>query len=151
MMGVIDMKIAIGSDHAAFELKERIVEHLKKSEVEVIDCGTYSIESVDYPDYAKKVAEKVVKKECDYGILLCGTGIGMSIAANKVKGIRAALCLFPDMATYARRHNNANILVLPGRLMGIELAKWTVDAFLAAEFEGGRHERRVKKIEELEE
>ncbi|QIV78493.1 ribose 5-phosphate isomerase B [Fervidobacterium pennivorans subsp. carthaginiensis] len=144
------MKIAIGSDHAAFELKERVKEYLRKADIEVIDCGTYSIESVDYPDYAKKVAEKVTSKECDFGILMCGTGIGMSIAANKIKGVRAALCLFPEMAAYARKHNDANILVLPGRLMGIELAKWTVDAFLNSSFEGGRHERRVKKIEELE-
>lgn len=144
------MKIAIGSDHAAFELKERVKEYLQKKGIEVLDCGTYSIESVDYPDYAKKVCEKVVSKECDFGILMCGTGIGMSIAANKFKGIRAALCLFPDMAHYARRHNDANVLVLPGRLMGTELAKWTVDAFLNTSFEGGRHERRVKKIEELE-
>lgn len=145
------MKIAIGSDHAAFELKEKLKEYLINKGLEVTDCGTYSIESVDYPDYAKKVSEKLIKKECDFGILMCGTGIGMSIAANKIKGIRAALCLFPDMAAYARKHNNANVLVLPGRLMGIELAKWTVDAFLSSSFEGGRHERRVKKIEELEE
>lgn len=144
------MKIAIGSDHAAFDLKEKVKEYLLKKGIEVLDCGTYSIESVDYPDYAKKVCEKVVSKECDFGILMCGTGIGMSIAANKFKGIRAALCLFPEMAHYARRHNDANVLVLPGRLMGTELAKWTVDAFLNANFEGGRHERRVKKIEELE-
>lgn len=145
------MKIAIGSDHAAFELKEKVKEYLMNKGIVVIDCGTYSIESVDYPDYAKKVSEKLHSKECNFGILMCGTGIGMSIAANKIKGIRAALCLFPDMATYARKHNDANVLVLPGRLMGIELAKWTVDAFLNSSFEGGRHERRVKKIEELEE
>ncbi|MGC8820206.1 MAG: ribose 5-phosphate isomerase B [Fervidobacterium sp.] len=145
------MRIAIGSDHAAYELKERVKEYLSGKGIEVVDCGTYSIESVDYPDYAKKVGDKVKSGECDFGILMCGTGIGMSIAANKIRGIRAALCLFPDMATYARRHNNANVLVLPGRLMGIELAKWTVDAFLNSAFEGGRHERRVKKIEEIEE
>lgn len=145
------MKIAIGSDHAAFELKERLVGYLLKKGIEVINCGAYSIESTDYPDYAKKVSEKVVSKECDFGILLCGTGIGMSIAANKIKGIRAALCMFPDMALYARKHNDANVLVLAGRLMGVELAEWTVDAFLSTGFEGGRHERRVKKIEELEE
>lgn len=144
------MKIAIGSDHAAFELKEKVKEYLTNKGIEIVDCGTYSIESVDYPDYAKKVAEKITSKDCELGILLCGTGIGMSIAANKIKGIRAALCLFPDMASYARRHNNANILVLPGRLMGIELAKWTVEAFLNSAFEGGRHERRIKKIEEIE-
>lgn len=144
------MKIAIGSDHAAFELKERVKEYLQKKGIDVMDCGTYSIESVDYPDFAKKVCEKVASKECEFGILMCGTGIGMSIAANKIRGIRAALCVFPDMASLARRHNDANVLVLPGRLMGAELAKWTVDAFLSAEFEGGRHERRVKKIEELE-
>lgn len=144
------MRIAIGSDHAAFEMKEKIVEYLQKKNIEVINCGTHSIESVDYPDYAKKVSKKIVEKECDLGILLCGTGIGMSIAANKIKGIRAALCMFPDMAVYARKHNNANVLVLAGRLTGIELAKWIVDAFLNTDFEGGRHERRVRKIEELE-
>jgi len=143
------MKIAIGSDHAGFELKEYIKEYLKEKGIVVVDVGTYSEERVDYPDYAKKVCDEV-RNGSSFGVLICGTGIGMSIAANKCKGIRAALCLYPDMARLAREQNNANVLVLAGRLMGRELAKWTVDAFLSAEFEGGRHERRVKKLEEIE-
>ncbi len=144
------MRIAIGSDHAGYELKESVKEYLSSKGIEVIDVGTHSTERVDYPDYAKKVCEKVRGKEADFGILICGTGLGMSIAANKCKGIRAALCLFPDMARLAREHNDANVLVMAGRLMGKELANWTVDAFLSAEFQGGRHERRVKKLEEIE-
>lgn len=144
------MRIAIGSDHAGYELKESVKEHLSSKGIEVIDVGTHSTERVDYPDYARKVCEKVRSKEADFGILICGTGLGMSIAANKCRGIRAALCLFPDMARLAREHNDANVLVMAGRLMGKELANWTVDAFLSAEFQGGRHERRVKKLEEIE-
>ncbi len=143
------MRIAIGSDHAGFELKESVKEHLKEKGIEVTDVGTHSKERVDYPDYAK-VCERVRSGNADFGILICGTGLGMSIAANKCRGIRAALCLFPDMARLAREHNNANVLVMAGRLMGKELANWTVDAFLSAEFQGGRHERRVKKLEEIE-
>jgi ribose 5-phosphate isomerase B len=143
------VKIAIGSDHAGYELKESVKEFLKSKRIDVIDVGTHSTERVDYPDYAKLVCEKVRGKEVDFGILICGTGLGMSIAANKFKGIRAALCLFPDMARLAREHNNANVLVLAGRLMGKELANWTVEVFLNAEFQGGRHQRRIEKLEEL--
>ncbi|MCD6450719.1 MAG: ribose 5-phosphate isomerase B [Thermotogaceae bacterium] len=143
------MKVAIGSDHAGFELKEYIKRYLKEKNIEVLDVGTHSEESVDYPDFAKKVCEEV-RNGADFGILICGTGLGMSIAANKCRRIRAALCLYPDMARLARQHNNANVLVMAGRLMGKELAGWTVDAFLSAEFEGGRHERRIKKLEEIE-
>ncbi len=143
------MKIAIGSDHAGYELKESVKEYLKSKGIEVVDVGTHSEDRVDYPDYAKKVCDEV-RGGADFGILICGTGLGMSIAANKCKGIRAALCLYPDMARLAREHNNANVLVMAGRLMGKELANWTVDAFLRAEFQGGRHERRVKKLEEIE-
>ncbi len=143
------MRIAIGSDHAGYELKESVKEYLKSKGIEVLDVGTYSEERVDYPDYAKKVCGEV-RNGVDFGILICGTGLGMSIAANKCKGIRAALCLYPDMARLAREHNNANVLVMAGRLMGKELANWTVDAFLNARFQGGRHERRVKKLEEIE-
>ncbi|MBB6061849.1 ribose 5-phosphate isomerase B [Thermosipho japonicus] len=145
------MKIAIGSDHAGFELKNRLVDYLSKKGIEIIDVGTNSTESVDYPDYAKEVGKFVVNKDADFGILICGTGIGMSIAANKIKGIRAALCMIPEMGKLARNHNNANILVLPGRLIGFELATWIVEEFLNADFEGGRHERRINKIAELEE
>ncbi len=144
------MKVAIGSDHAGYELKESVKGYLSSKGVEVLDIGTYSEEKVDYPDYAKKVCEKLRSGEANLGILICGTGLGMSIAANKCRGIRAALCLYPDMARLAREHNNANVLVMAGRLMGKELANWTVDAFLNSYFQGGRHERRVKKLEEIE-
>lgn len=143
------MRVAVGSDHAGFELKEFIKEYLESKGIDVVDVGTHSEERVDYPDFAKKVCEEV-RKGADFGVLICGTGIGMSIAANKCKGIRAALCLYPEMARLARRHNNANVLVMAGRLMGKELAKWTIEAFMESEFEGGRHERRIRKLEEIE-
>ncbi|MBO8160556.1 MAG: ribose 5-phosphate isomerase B [Thermosipho sp. (in: Bacteria)] len=145
------MKFAIGSDHAGFELKEKLKKYLTSKNIEVIDVGTNSTESVDYPDFAEKVGKLINNKEVDFGILICGTGIGMSIAANKIKGIRAALCTIPEMAALSRKHNNANVLVLPGRLIGYELATWIFDAFINATFEGGRHERRVNKIKALEE
>ncbi len=144
------MKIAIGSDHAGFELKEFIKEVLKEKGIDFVDVGTHSQESVDYPDFAKKVCDEVSSGRARFGILICGTGIGMSISANKCKGIRAALCLYPDMARLSRAHNDANVLVMAGRLMGKELAKWTLEAFLETDFEGGRHERRLKKIEKIE-
>ncbi|HOO74231.1 MAG TPA: ribose 5-phosphate isomerase B [Tepiditoga sp.] len=145
------MKISIASDHAAFEMKEFLKEYLIESGYEVTDYGTNSDESVDYPDYAEKLGKSVASSETDYGVLLCGTGIGASIAANKIKGIRAALCLYPQMAELARQHNNANVVVLGGRLMGKDICKWTVDKFLNTDFEGGRHQRRVDKITKLEE
>ncbi|KAF2955906.1 ribose 5-phosphate isomerase B [Marinitoga sp. 38H-ov] len=145
------MKISIGSDHAAFSMKEHIKKYLEKKGIEVIDEGPYNNDRVDYPIYAKKVADRIVNKEADFGILMCGTGLGMSIAANKVKGIRAALAYYPKMAELARQHNNANILVLGGRTMGFELAEWTVDTFLKTSFEGGRHENRLNLISEMEE
>ncbi len=144
------MKFAIGSDHAAFALKEHVKKYLKSKGFEVVDKGTDSEESVDYPIYARRVSEAVANAEVDFGILMCGTGLGMSIAANKVKGVRAALCLYPTMAKYARMHNDANILVMAGRLMGPTLAEETVDTFLATNFEGGRHQRRLDEIKELE-
>ncbi|MCD6102806.1 MAG: ribose 5-phosphate isomerase B [Thermotogaceae bacterium] len=144
------MRISIGTDHAGFRVKEAIKSFLMQKGYKVIDNGTYSEDSVDYPDFAKKVAQDILNNEADYGILLCGTGIGMSIAANKFKGIKAALCLLPKMASLSKMHNDANVLVLPGRLIGIDLALWIVEAFLESEFEGGRHEERVKKIEEFE-
>jgi len=143
------MKIAIASDHAGYDMKEQIKNYLLEKKFDIIDLGTNSNVSVDYPDYAKKLGEKVTKGEVDFGIGICGTGIGMSIAVNKVKGIRGALCLYPLMAEYARKHNDANVLVLAGRLMGIDLAIWTVDKFLSTDFEGGRHKRRVDKIDEI--
>lgn len=145
------MKIALGSDHAGFRLKEALKGFLVSKNFKVLDEGTYSEDAVDYPDFAKKVAGDIKNKNADFGILICGTGIGMSIAANRIKGIRAALCLFPEMAKFARLHNNANVLVLPGRFISSELAQWITEVFLNEKFEGGRHERRVKKIEEMEE
>lgn len=144
------MKIALGSDHAGFKLKEALKGFLISRDFKVLDEGTYSEDSVDYPDFAKKVANDIKSKNADFGILVCGTGIGMSIAANRIKGIRAALCLFPEMARLARLHNDANVLVLPGRLISSELAQWITEVFLSERFEGGRHEKRVKKIEEMD-
>jgi ribose 5-phosphate isomerase B len=145
------MKVAIGSDHAGYDMKENIKKYLISQNVEVIDCGTHSDSSVDYPDYAKAVCTKILDKETTLGILVCGTGIGMSIAANKIHGIRAALCLYPTMAELSRKHNNANILVLGGRIMGTDIARWTVDAFIRTSFDGGRHQNRLDKIERMEE
>ncbi len=145
------MKIAIGSDHAGFDLKEIIKNHLQEKDIDIIDVGTHTKESVDYPVFGEKVAETVQKREADFGIVICGTGIGISISANKVKGIRAALCTNEYMARMARRHNDANVLALGARVLGTDLALSIVDTFLSTEFEGGRHERRVHLIEKIEE
>ena len=144
------MKIALGSDHAGLPLKNDIIKHLEGKGIEIKDFGTYTEESCDYPDYAQKVAEKVAAKEFDFGILVCGTGIGISIAANKVKGVRAALCSDTFSAHACREHNNANILALGQRVVGLGLALDIVDNFLNAKFEGGRHEKRVNKMMEIE-
>ncbi|MCR1935593.1 ribose 5-phosphate isomerase B [Clostridium tepidum] len=144
------MKIALGSDHAGLPLKNEIIKHLKDKGIEIEDFGTYTEESCDYPDYAKKVAEKVAENEFDFGILVCGTGIGISIAANKVKGIRAALCSDTFSAHACREHNNANILALGQRVVGVGLALDIVDTFLNAKFQGGRHEKRINKMMEIE-
>lgn len=146
------MKLVIGSDHGAVELKEEIKDLLKAefSDVEVEDMGAFGKESVDYPDIAEKVCTPVAKGEADRGIVLCGTGIGISIAANKVKGIRAALCHETYTAKMSRQHNNANILAMGGRTTGPEIAKEIVRTWMTTEFEGGRHERRVNKIMALE-
>ena len=144
------MKIALGSDHGGFELKEEIISFLKDSGYEIKDFGTYSTDSCDYADYSLKVAESVVEKECDYGILICGTGIGISIAANKVPGIRAALCSDTFSAHATREHNDANILALGARVVGPGLALDIVKAFLTAEFEGDRHIKRIEKITAIE-
>ncbi|MFU2158161.1 MULTISPECIES: ribose 5-phosphate isomerase B [Caldisericum] len=144
------MKIAIGSDHAGFRLKEIIKNFLKTKGVDVEDFGTYTEESVDYPDYAFKVGEAVSKGDFDFGILICGTGVGMSISANKVKGIRASLCNDLYTAHASREHNNANILCMGGRVVGDEVAKEIVDVWLSSKFEGGRHERRINKIRDYE-
>ncbi|HAE92071.1 ribose 5-phosphate isomerase B [Tissierella praeacuta DSM 18095] len=144
------MKIGIGSDHGGFELKEYIKEFLDKEGISYIDYGTNSLESVDYPDYGRKVAEAVVAKEVDRAIVICGTGIGISISCNKVKGIRCALCGDTYSARMSREHNNANILALGGRVIGRDLAIEIVSAWLESEFAGGRHEKRIEKISEIE-
>ncbi len=145
------MKIAIGSDHGGLDLKEAVKEHLVKKGYEVKDFGTHTKESCDYPDVAETVALNVVDKNFDFGILICGTGIGIGIAANKVKGIRAALCHDTFSAHATREHNNANILTMGERVIGQALALDIVDTFLGAEFEGGRHQNRIDKITHLEE
>ncbi|WP_297407044.1 ribose 5-phosphate isomerase B [uncultured Cetobacterium sp.] len=141
------MKIALGADHGGFGLKEIIKSHLEKKGIEVLDKGTYSTDSVDYPVYSKAVAQAVLNNEADYGILICGTGIGISIAANRFKGIRAALCSNSTMAKLTRQHNNANILALGARMTGDVLALDIVDEFLNTSFEGGRHTHRIEAIE----
>lgn len=142
------IKIAIGSDHGGFDYKASIIKALQDKEYDVVDMGTYSPESCDYPIIAKKVARAVAKGDFEKGILVCGTGIGMSMAANKVKGIRAAVCGDTFSARATRAHNNANILCLGQRVVGEGLALDIVDIWLTTKFEGGRHERRVNMIEE---
>lgn len=144
------MKIVIGCDHGGLEHKNAISKHLTERGFEVVDCGIYEQHSVDYPDIAVKVTEKITACECELGILVCGTGIGMSIAANKVKGIRAAACSEHFSAKYTRLHNNSNILCLGGRVVGVGTAIELVDLFVDTKFEGGRHETRVNKIMAIE-
>ena len=138
--------IGIGSDHGGFELKEKVKKHLEERGLEYKDFGTYSADSCDYPVYGRAVAKAVASGECDRGILICGTGIGISITANKVKGIRAALCSDCYSAQATREHNDANILSLPARFIPVDLAEKIVRKFLESSFEGGRHQRRVEKI-----
>ncbi|NLL63129.1 MAG: ribose 5-phosphate isomerase B [Ruminococcaceae bacterium] len=140
--------IVLGSDHGGFELKEAIMKHLKEQGKEFIDVGCYNTDSVDYPIIAKKLCSKITSKEAEIGILCCGTGIGMSMVANKIRGIRAACCSDTFSARLTRMHNNANVLCLGGRVLGIGLALDLVDNFLNAEFEGGRHQRRVDMFED---
>jgi ribose 5-phosphate isomerase B len=144
------MKIALGADHAGFELKEQIKRHLQQRQIEVQDQGTVSTESVDYPDFARKVAHQVSEQRADLGILVCGSGIGMAISANKVSGIRAANVSSEYEAQMSREHNNANILALGSRILQPENAFHIVDKWLSTAFAGGRHERRVEKITEIE-
>ena len=141
---------AIGSDHGGYELKQAVMAHLKERGVEFRDYGTFSTDSCDYPDYGEAVARAVASGECERGIVVCGTGIGISIAANKVHGIRCALCGDCFSAQRAREHNDANVLALGARVLGPGLALKIVDTFLDAEFQGGRHARRVAKITALE-
>jgi ribose 5-phosphate isomerase B len=140
------VKIAIGSDHGGLELKEEITKHLKNKKISYKDFGTYTEDPVDYPDIARMVAKEVARKNFNFGILVCGTGLGMAIAANKIKKIRAATCHNVYTAQMARAHNNANILTVGGRVLTKTLALKIVDAFLNTPFEGGRHLKRVKKI-----
>ncbi len=144
------MNIAIGNDHGGICLKPAIIEFLKSNNVEVVDCGSFDGESVDYPDYALKVAELIISGECDKGVLMCGTGIGISIAANKVNGIRAAVISDEFSAQAAKAHNNANIICLGGRVVSSEKAVKLVELWLNAEFEGDRHNRRIDKIAAIE-
>lgn len=143
------MKIAVGSDHAGFEYKKQVTEWLKEEGHQILDFGAYSGESVDYPDYAFPAAESVAAGVADFGVLVCGSGIGVSITANKVTGIRAANCCTVEMAELSRQHNNANVITFGARLVPIELGKLMVEKFLETDFEGGRHMLRVEKIHTL--
>ncbi len=142
--------IAIASDHGGFALKQALMEHLRERGLEYKDFGTFTEDSCDYPDFGEPAARAVVSGECDRGILICGTGIGMSITANKIKGVRCALCGDCYSAELTRRHNDANILAMGARVVGPGLAEKIMDTFLDTPFEGGRHARRVAKIHEVE-
>lgn len=144
------MKVVLGADSAGFQMKEKIIAHLKERGIETIDVGAYNAESSHYPEFAYKVATTVASKEADFGILICGTGIGMSIAANKVKGIRASVCSEHFSARYTRLHNDANVLCLGARVIGEGIAIELVDIFLDTEAEGGRHALRVDMISDIE-
>lgn len=141
---------AIASDHGGFELKQALAQYLREQDAEVIDLGTHSLESVDYPDYALEMSKWIEKNPDKQGILICGSGIGISIAANRYKHIRAALCHDGLSASLARKHNDANVLCLGARLIGIETAKDCVNQFIHSEFEGGRHTTRVEKLSKLQ-
>lgn len=145
------MKIGFGSDHAAIELKDALLAHLKEKGYECVDFGAYDPNvKTDYPIQGQKVAEAIIRGEIDKGVLVCGTGIGISLAANKVPGIRAAVCSEPYSARLTVQHNNANIIAMGARVVGVELGKMIVDEFFNASFEGGRHEARVNLITEIE-
>lgn len=144
------MKIVIGNDHTATDMKKEIMAYLEEKGYEVLNVGTDGYESVDYPDFAKKVCDAVNSKEADLGIAICGTGVGISIACNKVHGIRAVCCSEPFSAKLSRQHNNSNVLCFGARVIGPELAKMIVDEWLNAEFQGGRHQQRIDKVMALE-
>ncbi len=145
------MRIALGCDHGGFELKEAVRQHLEEKGVEWEDFGAYSTESVDYAPIAAKAARSVAAGKADFGVLVCSTGIGISMAANKIKGIRAAVCTDAHCAEMTRRHNNANILCMGGQVVDKETALQLVDIFLSTGFDGGRHERRIGQIAQIEE
>ena len=144
------MKIAIGNDHVALEMKTEIKEYLISKGHDVIDVGTHTGGRGDYPGYGEKVANMVVSKEADCGILICGTGVGISLSANKVNGIRACVCSEPYTAKLSKEHNNTNILAFGARVIGIETAKMIVDMWIDAEFQGGRHQKRIDMITDIE-
>jgi ribose 5-phosphate isomerase B len=145
------MRVAIGSDHAGFHLKRELKKILEELGHECIDFGPQTPESVDYPDFGEKVSEAVSSNKVDRGVLICGTGIGMSIVANKFPGIRASLCNDLYTARFSRLHNDANVLVIGGRIVGVDLAKEILKTWFTTEFEGGRHLRRIEKIKSIEE
>ncbi|HXC65487.1 MAG TPA: ribose 5-phosphate isomerase B [bacterium] len=144
------MKLAIGTDHAGFEFKQGLADYLRQQGYDVLDKGTFDLQSVDYPDYAAKVCAAVNAGEATFGILVCGSGIGMSIAANKIHGIRAALCHDLYTARMGRSHNDANVIVLPSRMIALTIAEEMTLLFLKTPFEGGRHAARVDKMMKLE-
>ena len=144
------MKIAIGNDHVAVDLKKHITKYLEDKGYTVVNYGTDSTDSCDYPIYGEKVGRAVASGECDLGILICGTGIGISLAANKVKGVRAAVCSEPYSARLTRQHNNANIIAFGARVVGQAMAEMIVDEFLNAEYQGGRHQHRVDMLTDIE-
>ena len=144
------MTISMGCDHGGFELKEHIKAYLEQKGHTIVDCGTNSKESCDYPLFGRAAAEAVSSGQCEYGIVICTTGIGISIAANKVKGVRCALCSDPLAAEMTRRHNNANMLSMGAGMIGKNMAERIVDVFLSTQFEGGRHQRRVDEITDIE-
>ena len=144
------MKIAIGNDHVAVEMKQHIMKYLEDKGFEIVNCGTDSTMRTDYPIYGKKVADLVANGQCERGILICGTGVGISISANKVNGIRAVVCSEPYSAKLARQHNNANIVAFGARVIGFATAEMIVDEFLSAEYEGGRHQKRIDMIAQIE-
>lgn len=144
------MKIAIGNDHTAIEMKNEIKAHLEERGFEVLDLGTNTAESCDYPVYGEKVGCAVVSGDADLGIAICGTGVGISLAANKVKGVRACVCSEPYTAKLSRMHNDSNVLAFGARVIGVEMAKMITDTWLDAKFEGGRHQRRVDMMMEIE-
>ena len=144
------MEIAIGSDHIGYPLKMHILKYLREKEHTVVDCGTDSEERCDYPVYGQRVARMVQAGEAEAGILICGTGVGISLAANKMRGIRAVVCSESYSAALARQHNNANVLAFGARVVGQAVAEQIVDAFLAAQYEGGRHQRRIDMLSAIE-
>jgi len=145
------MKIAVAADHVGYALKQQVLEYLKSRGLEVEDCGPSSTEPVDYPDFAEKVAAQVAARRADWGVLVCGTGIGMMLAANKIPGVRAVAANDTLSARMAREHNDANVLTLGGRMVDAAIMREIVDAWLATPFAGGRHQRRVQKIQAIDE